>query len=130
MIIDKIENSHLYKGLSKRIEKAFEYIGETDLKNIQPGKYEIDGENIFALISEYKTKSEAEEKIEAHKSILMFSMLSAVKRRMGYAPLNGQKFSNHTKKMILCFSPEKKLSQKFQKVCLLFFFRKMSICRE
>ena len=57
MIIDKIENSHLYKDLSKRIEKAFEYIHNTDLKNINPGKYEIEGENIFALISEYETKS-------------------------------------------------------------------------
>ena len=70
MIIDKIENAHLYKGLSKRIEKAFEYIRATDLKNIKPGKYEIDGENIFALISEYKTKSEQEGKLEAHRKYI------------------------------------------------------------
>ena len=70
MIIDKIENSHIYKELGKRIEKAFEYIRNTDLKNIQPGRYEINGENIFALISEYKTKSEHEGKLEAHRKYL------------------------------------------------------------
>jgi YhcH/YjgK/YiaL family protein len=70
MIIDKIENFDIYKALGKRIEKALEYITNTDLKNIQPGKYEIDGENIFALISEYKTKSEHEGKLEAHRKYI------------------------------------------------------------
>jgi YhcH/YjgK/YiaL family protein len=90
MIIDKFENVHLYKGLSKRIEKAFKYIRETDLKNIKPGKYEIDGENIFALISEYKTKSEAEGKLEAHRKYLDIQYVISGEEQMGYVPLNGQ----------------------------------------
>jgi YhcH/YjgK/YiaL family protein len=90
MIIDKIENSHIYNGLGKRIEKAFEYINYTDLKNIQPGKYEIDGENIFALVSEYKTKSESEGKLEAHKKYIDVQYVIDGEELMGYAPLNGQ----------------------------------------
>jgi hypothetical protein len=39
MIIDKIENAHLYKNLGDRIKKSFDYIMQTDLKNLQPGKY-------------------------------------------------------------------------------------------
>jgi len=90
MIIDKIENSHLYNGLSKRIETAFEYIRKTELKIIQPGKYEIDGENIFALISEYKTKSEQEGKLEAHKKYIDVQYVIAGEELMGYAPLSNQ----------------------------------------
>ena len=56
MIIDKIENAHLYKNIGERINNSFEYIKATDLKNLPAGKYAIDGENIFALVSEYKTK--------------------------------------------------------------------------
>jgi YhcH/YjgK/YiaL family protein len=90
MIIDKIENTHFYKGLSKRIEKAFDYIRETDLKNIKPGKYEIDGENIFALISEYKTKAESEGKLEAHRKYLDVQYVIEGEELMGYAPLGDQ----------------------------------------
>ena len=90
MVIDKIENSHLYKGLSKRIEKAFEYIKATDLKNIKPGKYEIDGENIFALISEYKTKLESEGKLEAHRKYIDVQYVIIGEELMGYSPLGNQ----------------------------------------
>ena len=90
MIIDKIENAYLYKALSKRIEKAFEYIKATDLKNITPGKYEIDGENIFALISEYKTKPDSEGKLEAHRKYLDVQYVISGEEQMGYVPLNDQ----------------------------------------
>ena len=56
MVIDKIDNYKLYTSLSERIAKAFAYINKTDLLQIDPGKYEIDGDNIFALIQEYDTK--------------------------------------------------------------------------
>jgi YhcH/YjgK/YiaL family protein len=90
MIVDKIANSHIYNGLGKRIEKAFEYINYTDLKNIQPGKYEIDGENIFALISEYKTKLESEGKLEAHRKYIDVQYVISGEELMGFAPLGDQ----------------------------------------
>jgi YhcH/YjgK/YiaL family protein len=90
MIIDKIENSKLYEGISQRIKEAFEYIRNTDLKNIKPGKYEIDGENIFALISEYKTKAESEGKLEAHRKYIDVQYVISGEELMGYAPLGDQ----------------------------------------
>lgn len=90
MIIDKIENAHLYKGLGNRIEKAFEYINNTDLKKIMPGKYEIDGENIFALINEYKTKPESEGKLEAHRKYIDVQYVISGKELIGYTPLGNQ----------------------------------------
>jgi len=93
MIIDKIENSKLYRGLGERISKAFDYIHKTDLKNLKPGRYEIDGENIFALISEYKTKSEAEGKLEAHRKYIDVQYVISGEELMGYAPLGDPAFS-------------------------------------
>jgi len=90
MIIDKIENSHLYERISERIKQAFEYIQNTDLKTIKPGKYEIDGENIFALISEYKTKSESMGMLEAHRKYLDVQYVIEGEELMGYAPLGTQ----------------------------------------
>lgn len=90
MIIDLIEYAHLYQSLSKRISKALEYIKQTDLKNLQPGKYDIDGENIFALVSEYETKLESEGKPEAHRKYIDVQYVISGEERMGYAPLNKQ----------------------------------------
>lgn len=90
MIIDKLENAHLYKNLGERISKSFEYIRTTDLKNLPAGRYPIDGENIFALVSEYKTKSEAEKKLEAHKKYIDVQYVISGEELMGYAPLGNQ----------------------------------------
>ncbi|MCU0333349.1 MAG: YhcH/YjgK/YiaL family protein [Ignavibacteriaceae bacterium] len=90
MIIDKIENSHLYKNISERISKSFEYIKTTDLKNLPPGKYPIDGENIFALVSEYQTKAEHEGKLEAHRKYLDVQYVISGEELMGYTPLGNQ----------------------------------------
>ena len=90
MIIDKIENSHLYKNISERINKSFEYIKTTDLQNLPAGKYPIDGENIFALVSEYKTKPEVEGKLEAHKKYLDVQYVISGEELMGYVPLGNQ----------------------------------------
>ncbi|HSW56365.1 MAG TPA: YhcH/YjgK/YiaL family protein [Ignavibacteriaceae bacterium] len=91
MIIDKIENATIYKNLGERIKKSFDYITQTDLKNLGSGKYEIDGENIFALVSEYKTKSESEGKLEAHKKYIDVQYVISGEELMGYAPLGVQK---------------------------------------
>jgi len=96
MIIDKLENAHLYKNLGERISKSFEYIIQTDLKNLAPGKYEIDGENIFALVSEYKTKPESEGKLEAHKKYIDVQYVISGEELMGYSPLGSPAFAEAT----------------------------------
>ena len=90
MIIDKIENAHLYKNISERVNKSFEYIRITDLKNLPAGRYPIDGENIFALVSEYKTKPESEGKLEAHKKYIDVQFVIEGEELMGYSPLGRQ----------------------------------------
>lgn len=66
MVLDKIENYKLYENINDRITKAFEYLNKTDLVQLESGKYEIDGENIFALVQEYNTKSMEEGRPESH----------------------------------------------------------------
>src|SRR5574338_1247150 len=90
MIIYKLSNSHLYFGPGERINKAFAYLKETDFSKIELGKYEIDGDNIFALVNEYKTKDESEGKLEAHKKYVDVQFVAKGKELMGYAPLEIQ----------------------------------------
>ena len=90
MIVDKIENSGLYKNLSERIKRSFDYIKQTDLKKLQPGRYDIEGDNIFALINDYQTKLESEGKLEAHKKYIDVQYVIEGEELMGYAPLGNQ----------------------------------------
>lgn len=90
MIIDKIENSSLYQNLGERIQKSFNYIKQTDLKNLNSGRYDLDGYNIFALISEYHTKPESEGKLEAHKKYIDIQYVIEGEELMGYTPIGNQ----------------------------------------
>ncbi|MCK7554284.1 YhcH/YjgK/YiaL family protein [Chitinophaga sedimenti] len=67
MIIDTLQQAHLYAGLGPQFVKAFEYLTTTDVAALPKGKYEIDGQNIFAIVNEYDSVDAATEQMEAHK---------------------------------------------------------------
>jgi YhcH/YjgK/YiaL family protein len=50
MILDDLDNIAKYINLHPRFEKAFAYLTSTNFENIQPSKYEIDGDHIYAMV--------------------------------------------------------------------------------
>ena len=70
MIADHIRNAALYYGMSPRLAKALRYLAETDFSRIAPGKVDLDGADLYAMISEYTTKPVAETKWEAHRKYI------------------------------------------------------------
>ena len=123
MIIDKIENANIYKNFGERINKAFDFIENTDLKNLNPGKYEIEGKNIFALISEYQTKPESEGKLEAHRKYIDVQYVISGEERMGYAPLNKQEIIEKYKEEndIIFYKGEKSFTKVEEGMFAIFF---------
>lgn len=67
MIIDILQNASKYFSVHPLFEKAFEYIGQTDLMNAPDGKAEI-GEGLKTIISKApgKTKEASLAKFECH----------------------------------------------------------------
>ena len=90
MIIDKIENSGLYLNVGKRIAKAFEYINSTDFSGIEPGRYEIEDDNIFAIVNEYETKNVNDCVLEAHRKFIDIQYIYSGVELIGVAPLVDQ----------------------------------------
>jgi YhcH/YjgK/YiaL family protein len=123
MIIDKLSNNHLYSGLSERINKAFTYLKETDFSEMELGKYEIDGDNIFALVNEYHTKDESEGKLEAHKKYIDVQFVTKGSELMGYAPLENQKVIDEYNEQndITFFSGEKSFVKVDERMFAIFF---------
>ena len=123
MIIDKLINAHLYSGLGERINKAFAYLKETDFTKMELGKYEIDGDNIFALVNEYNTKDESEGKLEAHKKHIDVQFVAKGSELMGYAPLKNQKVIDGYSEQndITFFNGEKSFTQVDEGMFAIFF---------
>ena len=85
MIIDQITNSHLYYALNPRINHAFSYIHQADLSAISVGKYEIDGENIYAMVQEYYTKPKEQCLWEAHRRYIELQYVIQGVEQIGFA---------------------------------------------
>ena len=67
MIIDHINNAALYYGLGGRIRAGLRFLQTAELRNLPLGKNVISGDDLFAVVSEYKTKPEISVKWEAHR---------------------------------------------------------------
>lgn len=68
MIIDKIENAHLYYNLGKNIKEAFNFLEKTDFSNIEDGMHVINGDEIYANVQTYATKEEKTTPWEIHRT--------------------------------------------------------------
>lgn len=86
MIVDRLENAALYYSLGPRLERALRYLQVTDAGQLAPGRREIAGEQIFALVQEYSSKRWGEGFWEAHRKYLDVQYVVAGVERMGYAP--------------------------------------------
>ena len=69
-------------------EKTFEYIKKADLLNLPVGKHIVDGDNVFAAVSEYDTQEPADRKWENHKNYIDIQIILSGKELMGIAPLS------------------------------------------
>lgn len=90
MIIDTLNNTSKYQSLDAGIRKAFNYLHETDLMSVAPGKYEIDGDDIFAIMQEYQTVSAEKEQLEAHKKYIDVQYIITGAEQVGHAFLHQQ----------------------------------------
>src|SRR5574340_275000 len=91
MIIDHLKNAALYYGMSEKFAAAFNYLKNSDLSNINPGKYEIDGSNIYALVQRYMTKPRENGFWEAHRRYIDIQYVVKGVELIGYANLDNLK---------------------------------------
>jgi YhcH/YjgK/YiaL family protein len=90
MITSTLQHLHWYRVISPNFEKAIQYALSTDFPALEPGKYPIEGDNIFAIVNEYMTKPLSECDPESHREYADIQIMIAGAERFGYAPLTGQ----------------------------------------
>ncbi len=88
MIIDKLENAHLYYSLNKNLEKGLKYLQSTNLLLTEEGKHVIDGENIYANVQSGLTKDSTTTPWEAHRIYTDIQYIIKGTEIMGWANLD------------------------------------------
>jgi len=85
--VNQREMAIQYLRNRERWDKAFNFLKTSDLKNLETGRYELDGDSVFVTISEYMTKNEEDARFEAHQSYADIPYLVDGEEQIGIIPL-------------------------------------------
>lgn len=82
MIADKIKNLERYAGLGMPVEAILKFINKAQTQDLAEGKYELLGENLFAMIQVYETREKQAGKYESHSAYIDIQYMLCGQERM------------------------------------------------
>ncbi|HOI48284.1 MAG TPA: YhcH/YjgK/YiaL family protein [Prolixibacteraceae bacterium] len=85
--IDKKSFAKFYFQSPERWKAAFDLIKNTDFSKVEPGRYEIDGKNLFYVVDRYETRDRAVVKPEAHRKYIDIQVVLEGEELMGLTGL-------------------------------------------
>jgi biofilm protein TabA len=85
--INKRELAISYFKNKERWAKAFKFLRGNDLTKLELKRHDIDGDNLFATVSEYQSKNEESAKFEAHRKYIDIQYVISGKEIMNIAPV-------------------------------------------
>jgi YhcH/YjgK/YiaL family protein len=89
MIIDRLENAHLYKGIHPAVDDALDYIAITNFAKVEIGRHKV-SDQLDCIVDEYQTQSSEGNFYEGHKQFIDVQLILEGDEYMGYAPLTNQ----------------------------------------
>ena len=67
MIYDTLAHIDTYRGLGANMDRAIDYLKQTDLSALPAGRYDVDGANVYLMIQEPEFRAPADAQFEAHR---------------------------------------------------------------
>ncbi|MDB5247742.1 MAG: hypothetical protein JWQ40_2136 [Segetibacter sp.] len=86
--IDQDEFAKQYRSNQKRWDIGFAYLKNTKLAGLTAGKHLIDGENVYALVTEGPLKELDKTLFEAHQKYSDIHLMVKGKEKIGVAPFS------------------------------------------
>ena len=88
MIYDSAKSLDFYRqlGVGDRYAKAIDFLQKNDLAALEPGKYEIDGKDVYANVQCYDTIPWEDAKYETHDNYTDIQYIVEGTEVMGFAP--------------------------------------------
>ncbi|MES1981038.1 MAG: YhcH/YjgK/YiaL family protein [Pseudomonadota bacterium] len=86
MILDTLANADRYAALHPLFPHAIEFIRTRDLRALQPGRYPIIGEDLFAIVESAAGRSRADAQLECHRRYIDIQLVLEGTDEMGWKP--------------------------------------------
>ena len=86
MIIDVLANSEKYEKLNDNFKIVFDYLKSHNLKEMDLGRHEIKGSELYFNLQEGETKPT--QKLEAHKKYIDIQVVIKGEEYMGYTNIS------------------------------------------
>jgi YhcH/YjgK/YiaL family protein len=99
--INKRELAVAYFKNKDRWDKAFTFLSSGDLARSELRRYDLDGDNLYATISEYMTKNPEDVNFEAHRKYIDIQYVIVGSELMQLSTLS------NVKKVVSAYNPEK-----------------------
>lgn len=125
MIIDSIDRLSDYAELNPLFPKAIEYIKSLDFNNLQIGKVELDGKNLFVAVSESNLKTPENAKLEVHNNYIDIQLPVSKAEGFGWTARKDLKQETapfNTEKDIQFFEDKSAMRFDLQPGCFAIFF--------
>lgn len=87
MLITSIDQLYTYTHLHPGFEKAGQFLLRADLPTLTVGRHEIDGDSVFAIVSECEGKGHHGARLEAHRLYIDVQYCLSGKDVIGFLPL-------------------------------------------
>ena len=85
--IDKVQFAKQYHLNQAAWDKAFAYLKNTNLKTLANGRHVIDGDNVYAIVTEAPTKDYDKTAFESHRMYIDLQYVITGEENMAKAPL-------------------------------------------
>ena len=70
MILDRLEQAEQYVAMNKHFSKAFSFLRQNNLKGLAPGRHEIDGDGVYAIVVKGQGSGHEKAKLEIHQKYI------------------------------------------------------------
>ena len=87
MILSTLADADRYAALHPLFPRAFEFMHNTDLLSLAPGRYPILGERLFAIVENVAGRARADAKLECHRKYIDIQLVLEGTDEMGWKAL-------------------------------------------
>lgn len=86
MVIDTLDNLSKYESLNPLFKDVVEFLKSNNLNELEEGKYQIKGSDLFVNITTAKGKTPEEAVMETHNKMIDIQIPLSVAETYGYSP--------------------------------------------
>jgi YhcH/YjgK/YiaL family protein len=84
MILAKLTETDRYAALHPLFARAFDFLSNTDLKALAPGKHALQGDQLFAIVEACAGRTRSEAKLECHRRYIDIQLVLEGVDEMGW----------------------------------------------